>query len=47
MDGLEAPWRVAARHLAAPSPPQGREDLARVLGGLTHRVQALRAKASP
>jgi len=38
MDGLEAPWRVAARHLAAPPPPQWREDLARLLGARPRRL---------
>ena len=38
MDGLETPWHVAGRSLAAPPAPQWREDLARLLGARPRRL---------
>jgi len=38
MDGLEAPWRVAAQSCAAPPTPLWREDLAKLLGARPRRL---------
>lgn len=40
MDGLEAPWRVAACHFAEPPPLQWRDDLCALLGARPRRLGA-------